>query len=430
MQALLNHRYRVLEVLGSGGFGDTFLAEDTQMPSRRRCVVKQLRSLAHQPQYQLVQERFQREAAILEELGDRCDQIPRLYAYTIEDGQFYLVQEWIEGHTLSELVQHNPLDEQTVRSLLVELLPVLNFIHGQGIIHRDIKPDNVIVRSDGKPVLIDFGAVKETLSTTLINSQGQPVSSIAIGTPGYMPPEQAAGRPVYSSDLYSLALTAIYLLSGESPQNFSSNPDSGEIEWQHFVHSIDPHFARVLNRAVQLHPRDRYPTAQAMLADLQAETTVIAAPVAIKFDLLATPQRVWIGGVGLMIALMVAAGAIVRVWPQQSTEPASIASGIQRSSIEPTASPTPIDYDWLSERLVTQADMQGKSAEDLTRMRNAIFARHGRRFDDVQLQRYFDSQPWYRPVYDPIEFPTDLLNSIERENATRILNYQKQNGLM
>ncbi|NEQ24139.1 MAG: serine/threonine protein kinase, partial [Microcoleus sp. SIO2G3] len=202
MQILLNNRYRVLETLGSGGFGDTYLAEDTQMPSRRRCVVKQLRSIANDPAiHQLVQERFQREAAILEELGDRHDQIPRLYAYTIEAGQFYLVQEWIEGHTLSELVKQRPLDEATVRSLLIDLLPVLDFIHSRGIIHRDIKPDNIIVRSDGKPVLIDFGAVKETLSTTLINSQGQPVSSIAIGTPGYMPPEQAAGRPVYSSDL-------------------------------------------------------------------------------------------------------------------------------------------------------------------------------------------------------------------------------------
>ncbi len=122
MQTLLNNRYRVLETWGSGGFGDTFLAEDTQMPSLRRCVVKRLRPIANQQEiYQLVQEQFQREVAILEELGDRCEQIPRLYAYSIEGRQFYLVQEWIAGQTLSERVRSHPLDETTVRSLLINL---------------------------------------------------------------------------------------------------------------------------------------------------------------------------------------------------------------------------------------------------------------------------------------------------------------------
>lgn len=79
---LLNNRYRIIQTLGSGGFGDTFLAEDTQMPSQRRCVIKQLKPITNNPQiYQLVQQRFQREAAILEELGEENPQIPRLYAY-------------------------------------------------------------------------------------------------------------------------------------------------------------------------------------------------------------------------------------------------------------------------------------------------------------------------------------------------------------
>lgn len=110
MQTLLNDRYQVIKTLGSGGFGETFLAEDTQMPFRRRCVVKQLRLIQHNSQIsQLVQERFQREAAILEELGGSIDQIPNLYAYFPSHGQFYLVQEYIQGNTLTTTLQKQGL---------------------------------------------------------------------------------------------------------------------------------------------------------------------------------------------------------------------------------------------------------------------------------------------------------------------------------
>jgi serine/threonine-protein kinase len=112
---LLKNRYQVIWVLGSGGFGETFLAEDTQMPSGCRCVIKQLKPVVDNPQvYQLVQERFQREAAILEELGGN-NQIPRLNAYFVEDGQFYLVQEYIEGQTLTQKLQHGKLSESSVK---------------------------------------------------------------------------------------------------------------------------------------------------------------------------------------------------------------------------------------------------------------------------------------------------------------------------
>ena len=160
---LLNNRYQVIQVLGAGWFGETFLAEDTHMPSRRRCVIKQLKPISNDPQtYQIIQQRFEREAATLEYLGEASDQIPRLYAYFSENGQFYLVQEWVEGQTLTSVIQsQGKLHENTVREILLSLLFVLDYVHSKGIIHRDIKPDNVILRQiDNKPVLIDFGAVK------------------------------------------------------------------------------------------------------------------------------------------------------------------------------------------------------------------------------------------------------------------------------
>lgn len=272
---LLANRYQIIRMLGEGGFGQTFLAEDVQMPSQRICVVKQLKPMATETAvYQVVQERFRREAAILEQLGELHSQIPKLYAYFSYEGQFYLVQEWIEGETLEERVAtHGILSESEVRKILIDLLPVLELMHSQGMIHRDIKPENIILRNfDRAPVLIDFGAVRETMGT-VFNSRGNPTSSIVIGTPGYMPPEQAAGRPIPSSDLYSLGLTAIYLLTGRMPQSLDSDPRDGEIVWQQFAPGLSPGFAAVLTQMVRSHPRDRFSSAAEVRSTLVPANT-------------------------------------------------------------------------------------------------------------------------------------------------------------
>ncbi|MDJ0517747.1 MAG: IMS domain-containing protein [Trichodesmium sp. MO_231.B1] len=275
-QQILNNRYRIINTLASGGFGETFLAQDTQMPSGRLCVIKQLKPIVNNPQiYQLVQERFQREAAILEELGETNNQIPRLYAYFTENGQFYLVQEWIEGETLTKKLKTEGIfNENSVRQILVSLLPVLNYIHSKRIIHRDIKPGNIIWREkDDLPVLIDFGAVKELMGTTF-NSKGNPSRSIVIGTPGFMPPEQAAGHPVYASDLYSLGLTAIYLLTRKNPSQLPTN-----LPWENFTTNITPQLTEILNRVIQPNPSDRYSTAGEMLHALNFGPTAMAPTV-------------------------------------------------------------------------------------------------------------------------------------------------------
>ncbi len=278
MQTLLNNRYQVIRTLGSGGFGETFLAMDSYMPSKRLCVVKQLKPIQNNSQiHQLVQDRFQREAAILETLGGNCQQIPALYAYFSSEGQFYLVQEWIEGDTLTKIFQKQGLFTQnSVKELLINILPVLDYIHSEHIVHRDIKPDNIILRHhDGKPVLIDFGAVRESMGTVL-NSQGNPTSSIVIGTPGFMSSEQAAGRPIYSSDLYSLGLTAIFLLTGKIPQRLETDSQTGEVLWQHYTNNLDPTIAKVINKAIAYHPRDRYATAKDMLVALESPGNLLS----------------------------------------------------------------------------------------------------------------------------------------------------------
>lgn len=278
MTKLLNNRYRILHSLGSGGFGETFLAEDTQMPSKRRCAIKQLKPLTQDSLMYHVEEKFQREAAILEELGEENSQIPRLYAYFAEEGQFYLVQECIEGETLAQKVQrHGPMSESDVKNLLLKILPVLDYIHSKGIIHRDIKPNNIILRyRDDSPVLIDFGAVKETMGAVL-DTQGNATPSLIVGTPGFMAIEQAAGRPVFASDLFSLGVTAVYLLTGQLPSSLETNPVSGEILWRNDATNLGQSYAReltsnlvaVVDRALQSHHRDRFATAKEMLEALR-----------------------------------------------------------------------------------------------------------------------------------------------------------------
>ncbi|GAB4341113.1 MAG: hypothetical protein Fur0042_02270 [Cyanophyceae cyanobacterium] len=280
----LRDRYRIVRSLGEGGMGETFLAEDTQMPSGRLCVVKRLKAQTDQPAVQnLIQERFQREAAVLEDLSRGCQQIPDLYAYFIQDASFYLVQEWVEGQTLLEKIQRDGvLSEAVTKTILGSLLHVLDFVHSKRMVHRDIKPDNIILRqADELPFLIDFGAVRETMGTVL-NSQGNPSKSIVIGTPGFMPSEQVAGRPVYGSDLYSLGLTGIYLLTGRLPQELDTDPQSGELVWRQYAPQVSPSLANWLDRAIQAHPRDRFSSAGEMLAALQSPdgqmTTVASLP--------------------------------------------------------------------------------------------------------------------------------------------------------
>ncbi|MDJ0677350.1 MAG: protein kinase [Calothrix sp. MO_167.B42] len=281
---LLNNRYQVIQVLGSGGFGETFLAEDTHMPSRRRCVIKQLKPVTNNDPktYEMIQQRFEREAATLEYLGEGSDCIPKLYAYFSENGQFYLVQEWIQGKTLTDIIEsQGTFNEAIVREIVINLLSVLNYVHSKGIIHRDIKPDNIILQPSsqpwGKPILIDFGAVKETIRS-VVNSSGVPTPSIVIGTPGYMSREQGIGHPVYATDLYSLGLTAIFLLTGKHPQQLPANPQTGEITWQNHASGVSADFAMVIDRAIKPNVSDRYSTAMQMLSALQASPSVISSP--------------------------------------------------------------------------------------------------------------------------------------------------------
>ena len=254
---LLDHRYQVIRVLAMGGFGQTYIAQDTRRPGNPICVVKHLKPGIDPRVFDTAKRLFNSEAETLEKLGNH-DQIPRLLAYFDENQEFYLVQEYIEGHTLAqELIPGKRWSESQVIQLLQEVLEILEFVHRQGVIHRDIKPDNIIRRaSDNKLVLVDFGAVKQ-LHTQLVTVGGQSSATVVIGTPGYMPTEQGQGKPRPNSDIYSLGVIAIQALTELQATELQEDPETGEIIWVQSV-TVNYRLAAVLSKMVRYHFKDRY----------------------------------------------------------------------------------------------------------------------------------------------------------------------------
>jgi serine/threonine-protein kinase len=267
---LLDHRYQVIRVLAAGGFGQTYIAEDTRRPGNPVCVVKHLKPASSDPRvFETAKRLFHSEAETLEHLGNH-GQIPRLLAYFDENQEFYLVQEFIEGQTLGEeLLPGQRWSENQVIQLLQEVLGILEFVHSQGVIHRDIKPDNIIRRTaDNKLVLVDFGAVKQ-LRNPIVTVGGQPTATVIIGTPGYMPTEQGQGKPRPNSDIYSLGIIAIQALTGVPAAQIEEDSDTGEIIWQHLV-PVNSQLAAVLSKMVRYHFKDRYQSAtEALQASME-----------------------------------------------------------------------------------------------------------------------------------------------------------------
>ena len=283
-------RYRIKESLGQGGFGETYLAEDTHLPGNPQCVVKKLKPQSTDPVVlQMARQRFEKESQVLHKLGS-CDRIPQLFAHFEEDQEFYLVQELIVGHDLShELVLSNQpgvrgiqISENEVVQLLQDILEVLTVVHQQGVIHRDIKPSNLMRRdSDGKIILIDFGAVKE-ISSQVKHTQVQPNITVPIGTEGYMPNEQMNGYPWLSSDIYAVGMVAIQALTGISPDLFPKNPDTLEVIWREQV-AVSSKLANVIDNMIRYRYSDRYQSATQALQVIKSLVSSSGVPTVILY---------------------------------------------------------------------------------------------------------------------------------------------------
>jgi WD40 repeat protein len=266
--AVLRNRYRIQQPLGQGGFGKTFLAVD-QDRLNTRCVIKQFSpQIRGTKGLEKAVQLFEQEAVRLRDLGEH-PHIPALLAYFEQDQRLYLVQQFIEGPTLSqELQQHGPFSERKVREVLVRLLPILKFVHDRSVIHRDITPANIIRRNlDNRLVLIDFGVAKLLTETT----SGQP--GTRIGTEGYAPIEQLrSGKAYPASDLYSLGATCVYLLTQVKPEDLY-DPLAGRWLWREHLAKrgagISDGIGNILDKMLKDLVSERYQSSDEVMHDLR-----------------------------------------------------------------------------------------------------------------------------------------------------------------
>ncbi|MEG4499200.1 bifunctional serine/threonine-protein kinase/ABC transporter substrate-binding protein [Microcoleus sp. F10-C6] len=305
---ILRDRYRIIAKLGEGGFAKTYTANDALgSPENPLCVVKEIPPPESNDEGLLeeAQQQFEKEAKTLKYL-DKCPQIPKLIEHFLEQGKFYLIQEYIEGNPLNkELASLRQFQESAVIDLLLDILSVLECVHSQGIIHRDIKPSNLIRRKlDGKIVLIDFGAVKGI--SNLAIEGGQITQTRAVGTEGYMPAEQWTNQPRFNSDIYAAGIIGIQAIAGLDIEDFFNDKKTGELVWHYSsddrpMVQISDKLKKVLNKMVRYHFNDRYQSVAEVLQDLREaklsrreSLTALHSPAPpSQQPLLPKPQRQW-----------------------------------------------------------------------------------------------------------------------------------------
>jgi serine/threonine protein kinase, bacterial len=274
---LICDRYKIVSVIGRGGFGRTYLAQD-QNRFNEQCVLKEFApQIQNQAGVQKAQDLFEQEAGVLYRLEH--PQIPKFREFlrTYVNGHYYLllVQDYVKGTSYSDLLKMRSqsgqaFSEAEALQLLRGILPVLSYLHSHSVIHRDISPDNLMLRErDGLPVLIDFGGVKQVMLTILSQVAGDSsLAATALGKVGYAPGEQMQQGFVWpNSDLYGLAMTTLVLLTGQEPQ-LLRDPSTLTLQWQRYT-QMSAGLAQVLERMLALKPSDRFGSADAVLIALR-----------------------------------------------------------------------------------------------------------------------------------------------------------------
>ncbi len=447
LNTILRGHYQIIKHLGGGGFGQTYLAEDIDLPKHPICVVKQLKPTSKEPfVLETAKRLFEQESEVLYSLGSH-DRIPRLLAHFQEGEEFYLVQEFADGKDLTyEIGKGIRLPERFVIELIKEVLEILVFIHERGVVHRDIKPANLIRRkSDRKIVLIDFGAVKE-IGSLAVDSQGNTNLTIAIGSPGYMPTEQINGKPRFSSDIYAVGMMAIQAITGAEPRRFAEHPETAELIWRDHVpqDSYSPLFLNVLDKMVRYDFRQRYQTASKVLeaidllpkgtSELQTIVNSETKQEAISLTTTKTNKqnlplkKIAIGGGCAVIVSTIAAIAIFHKTPVTNQD-------ANNSSVQPSSKPSVAPSKSAEEVFMTDSKFfysNGKYNEALINIDKALKLAPNNAMAWEQKGKTLEKLSRYKEAYDAynkaIEIkPNAQVAKSKRDELIHIIGQSKFN---
>ena len=304
---LVDRRYHVIKILGQGGFGRTYLVKDKKSFDNLRVLKEFVPQATDEYVVNKSRELFEREAKVLNQLEH--EQIPEFFGWFEEHQKLFLVQQFVDGETYAQLLQkkqqaNTTFSELEVTQLLIDLLPVLEYIHTNNIIHRDISPDNIMrCRQADKPILIDFGVVNQRTATQV--ASGAVRAGTTVGKQSYSPIEQIArGICFPNSDLYALAITAMVLLTGKQPDDFF---DAHEERWQWREYAqVSDSLARVIDKMSAENHRDRYQSATEVLEALSDLPTVVKMQAS-ESSVVVNPQTktplLAIGGVAVIALL-------------------------------------------------------------------------------------------------------------------------------
>lgn len=463
-------RYIIEKVLGIGGFGITYYARHKELDCHYAIKEffingKCMREGDHNTvslqemdplMYNKLKTRFADEARTLAALNH--PHVVRVNDIFDENNTSYIVMEYVEGTTLQQLVERNgKMSYDDAVNCMGQLGEAVAYIHSKHVLHRDIKPDNIIVTPDNRIVLIDFGSARE-----FVHDEVQRHTTIL--TLGYAPIEQytSTSKKGNYTDIYAMGGVFYFLLTGQRPMDVTTRT----MERMPSPHELDPNIplevSQTIMKAMEFKPEDRYQSVDAFMADLlgetsytpsvqQAQTRVVSEPTKVAEPVVSTDSEEKKSNSGLVAGIIAGAVALIVIIllitrnkddrnisqqptyynTEQSQPSQSYESSYQSQQTTSTETTYQSHYDRLlnmdlGSRNLNKSDLSGLTSRELTYLRNSIYAKHGYVFKSDELDRYFSQFSWYHRDYSVTD---DILNSTERANTKLIREYQKEYGM-
>ena len=463
-------RYIIEKVLGIGGFGITYYARHKELDCHYAIKEffingKCMREGDHNTvslqemdplMYNKLKTRFADEARTLAALNH--PHVVRVNDIFDENNTSYIVMEYVEGTTLQQLVERNgKMSYDDAVNCMGQLGEAVAYIHSKHVLHRDIKPDNIIVTPDNRIVLIDFGSARE-----FVHDEVQRHTTIL--TLGYAPIEQytSTSKKGNYTDIYAMGGVFYFLLTGQRPMDVTTRT----MERMPSPHELDPNIplevSQTIMKAMEFKPEDRYQSVDAFMADLlgetsytpsvqQAQTRVVSEPTKVAEPVVSTDSEEKKSNSGLVAGIIAGAVALIVIIllitrnkddrnisqqptyynTEQSQPSQSYESSYQSQQTTSTETTYQSHYDRLlnmdlGTRYLNKSDLSGLTSRELTYLRNSIYAKHGYVFKSDELDRYFSQFSWYHRDYSVTD---DILNSTERANTKLIREYQKEYGM-